>query len=299
MPARRQNTFEKPTLSGHAWTPKADVRPRLLCAMRVRELPEIRSRRITHGQWALDYPYTAGLEVRARRPDAGWTLRPPHVAHLYPPSLPYWERRCARRFPNPHEEVYLIFKDADDLRFLVDPRAGYARFTDPDGALEALLAEAVRIGTDAGQQGFWRAQSVLCGVIGLLVNARRVDRATWRAGGGGAEDGPSGFARLVEARLRERLGERVTLDEIARAAGVSASTLTHRYRAETGRTPMQTLRGLRLTAAKGLLAKGWKLKEVAAQTGFVDAFHLSRTFKRMIGQSPRDYLGILRGQPGK
>ena len=267
--------------------------------MHVKQPAEIRKRRITHGQWALDYPYTAGLEVRIGTPSTKWIPRPVHVAHLYPPSLPYWERRSASLFPNFHEEIYLIFKDADALQPLIDRHIGYARFTDPDGALENLLSGATRIGAKAGEKGFWKAQSILCSVLDLLINSQRTDNNTWRIGGHDENDGLSDFARIVEAHLHERLGERLTLAEIARHASVSASTLTHRYRAETGRTPMQALRNLRLTTAKGLLTKGWRLKEIAAQTGFVDAFHFSKTFKRVIGISPRYFLKAMRDNAHK
>ncbi len=297
MPLRHRPILDKQMLRGHVWTPPAGIRPCLLCAMQMREPPDIRMRRITHGQWALDYPYTAGLEVRIGTPSTKWTPRPARVAHLYPPSLQYWERRSASLFVNFHEEAYLIFKDADALRPLIDRRLGYARFTDPDNALENLLAATTRIGAKAGKNGFWKAQSILCSVVDLLINSQRTDNNTWRIGGQDEKDSLSEFARIIDARLSERLGERLTLAEIARHAGVSASTLTHRYRAETGRTAMQALRNLRLTAAKGLLSKGWRLKEIAAQTGFVDAFHFSKTFKLVIGMSPRDFLQSMRGTP--
>ncbi len=285
-------------LQGHAWTPRTGVRPCLLCALQVREPPEIRARRIVHGQWALDYPLTAGIEVRVGKPSSRWGIRPAQVAYLYPPWLPYWERRSARRFPNGHEEIYLLFQGADALRPLVDRRAGHARFSDPDGVLGALLSKAARIGTLAGETGFWKAQAVLCSALDLLLKAPAAEDGVRRIGGAD-EAGPGGFARKVEECLRERLGERRTLAEIARRAGVSASTLTHRYRAETGRTPMQALRDLRLAAAKGLLVKGWKLQQIAAQTGFVDAFHLSKTFKRAVGVPPKAFLRTLRGRPAR
>lgn len=284
-------TFERQLLYGHTWTPLPGVSPYLLCAMKVRGPAQIRSGRIVHGRWALDYPYSAGLEVRVRAPSARWHSRPAGIAHLYPPGMPYWERRSFRHYPQDHQEVYVMFQDTDRLRCLVDPQAGYARFADPSGALEALLSEAARIGAVFGEKGFWKAQAVLCGILDLLATARRLDKTSWRIAAPDDRDGLTDLARAVETYLREHLGERVTLAEIARHARVSASTLTHRYHAETGLTPMEKLRDLRLTVAKGLLSKGWKLKEIAEQTGFVDAFHFSRTFKSIVGLSPKLFIG--------
>ena len=285
-------------LHGHTWTPPPGVRPCLHCAIKFKG-PEILSGLVTHRHWALDYPYTAGLEVRIGAAANPWQMRPARIAHLYPPGTPYWERRNARTFPRDHEEVYMTFQGGDTLRALIAPRARYARFMDPAGQLEKLLAETARIGTLFGDQGFWKGQAILCGILDLLSAAKRVDADTWRITGPDEENSRSDFVRTVERYLREHFAERLTLADIARQAHVSASTLTHRYHAETGQTPMETLRNLRLTVAKGLLTKGWKLKEIAGQTGFVDAFHFSRTFKRGVGLAPSDFCRSLRGSPTK
>jgi AraC family transcriptional regulator len=58
---------------------------------------------------------------------------------------------------------------------------------------------------------------------------------------------------------------------------------------------MAALRAMRIEAAKVQLVRGdLKLDAIAIQTGFADAFHLSRTFKRMVGSSPRQFLRNLR-----
>ena len=56
-----------------------------------------------------------------------------------------------------------------------------------------------------------------------------------------------------------------------------------------GESPMRTLTNMRLRLAQGLLLKGRRLQEIASQTGFVDGFHLSRTFRRVLGCSPRQF----------
>jgi transcriptional regulator GlxA family with amidase domain len=72
------------------------------------------------------------------------------------------------------------------------------------------------------------------------------------------------------------------------------STLAHRYRQETGEPPMLKLTRLRINLAKGLLLKGQPLKAIAEAAGFSDAFHLSKTFKRLEGAAPKHFLASLR-----
>ena len=90
--------------------------------------------------------------------------------------------------------------------------------------------------------------------------------------------------------LKAHLAERVTLQGIARNAHVSVSTLSHRYRKETGETPITTLMRLRIDHAKVLLQRRLPLKIIADRLGFSDAYHLSKAFKRVTGVSPRGFL---------
>ena len=46
---------------------------------------------------------------------------------------------------------------------------------------------------------------------------------------------------------------------------------------------------LRIGLAKNLLLRGQRLKNIAQQTGFSDEYHLSKTFKRVEGKSPKQF----------
>jgi transcriptional regulator GlxA family with amidase domain len=97
------------------------------------------------------------------------------------------------------------------------------------------------------------------------------------------------LVQRVEEHIQSAYHRPLTLAAMARAAGVSVSTLTHRYRLETGRTPIGRLMEHRLDVARGMLLKGASIKAVAAHTGFYDEFHLSKAFKRRFGLPPRRY----------
>jgi AraC-like DNA-binding protein len=103
----------------------------------------------------------------------------------------------------------------------------------------------------------------------------------------------SAFVRETDAYLSRHLAGPVILADLAQHLHVSASTLSHRFHAETGETPMSRLMRLRLNQAKTLLLSGQKLSAIVEATGFSDMAHLSRTFKRAAGVSPREYLRVL------
>jgi AraC-like DNA-binding protein len=70
---------------------------------------------------------------------------------------------------------------------------------------------------------------------------------------------------------------------------VSESSLNHRFKNDTGISPIARLIEIRMEFAKSLLLKGEKLTTIADMTGFHDEYHLSKTFKKQIGLSPRAF----------
>ena len=107
------------------------------------------------------------------------------------------------------------------------------------------------------------------------------------------------MAAAVRAFLQKNLARPVALAEIAEHLGVSVSSLSHRYREVVGETPMATRSRLAIGTAKALLLKGWPLKHIAVHTGFCDAYHLSKAFKRAEGRPPRKWLRTLGRADGK
>lgn len=81
-----------------------------------------------------------------------------------------------------------------------------------------------------------------------------------------------------------------TLDELARAVGLSRTGLAERFRKAMGDTPLSHLRTVRMQKAMHLLAETERpLDQVAEEVGYSDAFGFSKVFKREIGLSPRDF----------
>jgi AraC-like DNA-binding protein len=84
--------------------------------------------------------------------------------------------------------------------------------------------------------------------------------------------------------------ENVSLERLAREAGLSPFHLCRVFRQKIGLPPhtYQTL--IRARFAKALLAKGVPISQVAVEVGFFDQAHLTRHFKRIFGVTPGRYL---------
>ena len=280
---------------GHAWKRHDGVAPCLLAGWRlVRRMAGVRLR-LRYPFWVVDYAFNQLEEVRVGARGRPWHRRAPRTAHLYPPGTAFWERYPAR--PGTLSQcAYVAFGggEAAGLGGLVHPRARYGRFLDPEGALGALIAEVARIGHEEREAGFWKAQAAFCALVDRLQRSEPLEDETRRFRSPAPAAEASSLVRATDAYLAGHLAEPVALPELAGHLHVSVSTLSHRYRDETGETPMGRLLRLRVDLAKALVVRGQPLKAVAEATGFSDAFHLSRTFKRLEGVAPREFLRGLR-----
>jgi AraC-like DNA-binding protein len=105
----------------------------------------------------------------------------------------------------------------------------------------------------------------------------------------------SALAGRVRSFLREHIAEDLTLSDLAAAAGMSRFHLVRRYRAETGHTPMEDARRLRVQHARNLiLTTDLPLKDIAPRSGLGDAYRLSHLFRRYLDITPRELRANLR-----
>lgn len=95
------------------------------------------------------------------------------------------------------------------------------------------------------------------------------------------------FARAVSAWFERRLAERYRLDALADAFHLSSRTLLRKFRAETGRSPLDLLHDLRVEKAKLLLeTTTLGVAQVAAEVGYLDVATFSRLFARRTQLTP-------------
>ncbi|MBQ9345963.1 MAG: helix-turn-helix transcriptional regulator [Oscillibacter sp.] len=94
----------------------------------------------------------------------------------------------------------------------------------------------------------------------------------------------------VRFYLESRCAENVSVGDIAAKMGVSKSHLILRFRTETGTTPVEYLRFVRITKASELLAGTRKtVQEIAADVGIPDANYFVKLFRRQYGVTPTAY----------
>ncbi len=90
--------------------------------------------------------------------------------------------------------------------------------------------------------------------------------------------------------LQNHLAEPLSLDDLAKVAGMTKYHFVRTFRELTGLPPMAYLRRLRVSAAATLLLNtALPLKAIAPQVGLGDEYHLSRVFRKENGLAPSQF----------
>jgi AraC family transcriptional regulator of arabinose operon len=213
----------------------------------------------------------AGGDLIAEPSD--WVLLRPGTPHDYgvESSLERWELAWAHFQPRP-----------DWLEWLGWP-----------GIADGLLKLHIEDGGALGRQ--------LLAVHDLLNgDARRRDALAMNAlealllgcDAYNARDVAPGDARILRAleHIDRNLTEKLVIDDIAEAVGLSPSRLAHLFRAETGLTVQAHIEARRMQLATDLLRRtSFPIKQIAAQCGFECPFYFSQRFRKWTGLSPLQF----------
>ncbi|MEM7532900.1 MAG: AraC family transcriptional regulator [Chloroflexota bacterium] len=89
--------------------------------------------------------------------------------------------------------------------------------------------------------------------------------------------------------LSSRLDEAVTIEELAAQVGMSRAVFHRKFKQATTMSPIQFVKSMRLNKAAMKIAGGMNVNEAAMAVGYVSSSQFSREFKRMYGQSPRQW----------
>ena len=97
------------------------------------------------------------------------------------------------------------------------------------------------------------------------------------------------FDRL-HSWIAEHLANDLSVDALARQAGMGGRTFARRYRAVVGHTPARAVERLCVEAARHLLSTGrLPIKRVAQRRGFGSEETMRRSFLRQMSITPQDY----------
>lgn len=95
---------------------------------------------------------------------------------------------------------------------------------------------------------------------------------------------------LVLARMETDTSRPWATEALARSVNLSSSRLRHLFKQETGKTPTQHLKELRLKRSETLLRTTFlSVKEIAGNSGLTSASYFVREFKKYFGLSPTVY----------
>lgn len=96
------------------------------------------------------------------------------------------------------------------------------------------------------------------------------------------------IARAIKY-LSSHLDEAVTIEEMAEQVGMSRAVLHRKFKQATTMSPIQFVKSMRLNNAAMNIAGGMSVNQAAMGVGYVSSSQFSREFKRMYGQSPRQW----------
>jgi AraC family transcriptional regulator len=185
----------------------------------------------------------------------------------------------------PHHPHEFDGCDGSVAHVFVEPETerGRALLSRLNGAgIAGLAADDVRRGAAELRRG-WRAKTADDRVL-LAASDRLIDELC-----GPIDARPATTPRIAAAVafISSRIATDVSLADVAAAVHLSPSRLRHLFVEEVGTTFRGYVLWRRILHAAAAMMDGRSWTEAAHDAGFADSAHLSRTFRRMFGVSPR------------
>lgn len=186
----------------------------------------------------------------------------------------------------PNRMVAIYFDQSKALEQLhlsahPDSLAPHAHVRNPD--LEFLLAKISRVITDEAI-----VEDVLLDALFLLAAAEMFMLSRSRPMNVNGQLTPHQVERVREL-IDAKLGGKVSLQEMADAAGLSAYHFSRAFKRAAGVSPYRFLLRARVERAQALIRAGLPLAEVIAATGFAGPSQFSRTFVALTGETPSSF----------
>lgn len=105
--------------------------------------------------------------------------------------------------------------------------------------------------------------------------------------------------RKVTSHVEAHLDQPIRNEDLATIVRLTPSHFGRAFRNSFGATPHEYLIRRRVERAQGLmLTTGARLSEIALDCGLADQAHLSRLFRRLVGETPRAWRRARTGEPG-
>lgn len=225
------------------------------------------SKRVTMGPDTFDFGAGDSLLVTADVPTVSQVTRAsssvPYYSLVLDLDLALIERLVVDMGTLPSAPLTPVRVDRTDAD-VADAALRLMRLIERPSALPVLDASLLR------ELHFWLMSGRHGGAIRRLgvaeYHARRVARAV--------------------ALIRERFAERISVERLARAAGMSPSSFHEHFRAITSLTPLQFQKQLRLIEARRLLLADGDISTAAYAVGYESVPQFTREYGRLFGKPP-------------
>ena len=96
------------------------------------------------------------------------------------------------------------------------------------------------------------------------------------------------IARVID-HVSSHLDEAVTIEDMAEQVGMSRAVFHRKFKQATTMSPIQFVKAIRLNNGAIRIAGGMTVNEAATEVGYASSSQFSREFKRMYGQSPKQW----------
>jgi transcriptional regulator GlxA family with amidase domain len=102
--------------------------------------------------------------------------------------------------------------------------------------------------------------------------------------------------RRINAHVEANLSRRISVQELAGLLGLSASHFCRAFKCTCGTSPRDYVLRRRIEVAQGLmLTTAEPLSSIAVSCGMCDQAHFTRTFRRIVGETPYTWRRTRRG----
>lgn len=157
---------------------------------------------------------------------------------------------------------------------------------------QGLVAGFDQIIRELADPGHDRAAGLVARTHLLITEILRLDaaRATNRS--------EADLVASACAALEQRLLEPIDLHDLARRLGCSYERFRKQFAKRMGMSPSRYRVVRRIDLAKGMLADGATIEEVATRLGWCDQFFLARQFRTITGMNPGAWRKQWRGDEG-
>lgn len=93
----------------------------------------------------------------------------------------------------------------------------------------------------------------------------------------------------ISSYIEKNIYDKFSLEELSKIANINKFGFAKKFKVLTGMTPMNYVLMRKIFSSKTLIKSNLDLTEIAYQYNFTDMAHFSKTFKRFIGISPKQY----------